>query len=162
MGDHTESVRVEYDPTVISYEALLQHFWEGHDPTEGTNYRQYMAAVFFHDEEQQQRAEASRNALAASVGEKVRTRILPVKAFTDAEDYHQKYHLRQHRELMSEFRRMYPRDADFKHSTAASRVNGYVGGFGSAAALASEIASYGLSEGAQNTLLSRVRRFPGG
>jgi len=161
MGDHTESVRIDFDPTVISYETLLKYFWEGHDPTESTNYRQYMSAVFYHDDEQRRLAEASRSALAAQMKDGIHSRILPVEAFHSAEDYHQKYYLRQHRELMGEFSRMYPRTEDFIKSTAAARVNGYIGGFGTMAQLEAEIASFALSERAQDGLMMRFRRFSG-
>lgn len=159
MGDHTESVRVDFDPAVISYETLLKHFWEGHDPTASSSYRQYMSAVFYHDDEQRRLAESSRSALAAGRSDEIRSRILPVKAFYSAEDYHQKYYLRQYRELMAEFARMYPRTEDFVNSTAAARINGYIGGFGTRSQLEAEIGSFALSERARKALMMRFKRF---
>ena len=161
MGDHTESVRIDFDPAVISYETLLKHFWEGHDPTDSTNYRQYMSAVFYHDDEQRRLAEASRSDLSVRMNVEIRSRILPVKAFYSAEDYHQKYYLRQDRELMGEFSRIYPRVEDFVNSTAAARLNGYSGGYGTLARLEAEIGSFALSEGAREALVRRFRRFSG-
>lgn len=161
MGDHTESVRIDFDPAVISYETLLRHFWEEHDPTASSSYRQYMSAVFYHDDEQRRLAEASRSALSARMNDEIRSRILPVKAFYSAEDYHQKYYLRQDRELMGEFSRIYPRVEDFVNSTAAARLNGYSGGYGTLARLEAEIGSFALSEEARKALLMRFRRFSG-
>ena len=95
------------------------------------------------------------------MNDEVRSRILPVKAFYSAEDYHQKYYLREDRELMGEFSRIYPRVEDFVNSTAAARLNGYSGGYGTLARLEAEIGSFALSEEARKALLMRFRRFSG-
>jgi len=50
LGDHTETVQIDYDPTQISFEELLDVFWDSHRPTQRAWSRQYMAAVFFHNE----------------------------------------------------------------------------------------------------------------
>jgi hypothetical protein len=69
------------------------------------------------------------------------------------EDYHQKYQLRQRRQLMAEFKAMYSRNIDFVNSTAAARVNGYVGGHGEPEEIADKIKSLGLSNAGQKRLL---------
>ena len=63
-------------------------------------------------------------------GRKLATRIEPLKRFTNAEDYHQKYYLRNDRILMADFRAMFAEDSAFRESTAAARVNGFVAGEG--------------------------------
>ena len=95
---HAEAVQVEFDPARVSYDALLQVFWQNHDPTTlnrqgpdvGTQYR---SAIFFHSPEQQAAAQASKEQLAASGVFKrpVVTEITPATAFHAAEDYHQQY-----------------------------------------------------------------------
>ena len=95
---HAEAVQVEYDPQEVSYEQLLQVFWENHDPTTvnrqgpdvGTQYR---SAVFYHTPEQKAAAEAAKQALAASgkYRREIVTEILPAATFWKAEDYHQQY-----------------------------------------------------------------------
>ncbi len=95
---HAEAVQVEYDPQEVSYERLLQVFWENHDPTTvdrqgpdaGTQYR---SAVFYHTPEQKAAAEAAKQALAAGgkYRREVVTEILPAAMFWKAEDYHQQY-----------------------------------------------------------------------
>jgi peptide-methionine (S)-S-oxide reductase len=73
--------------------------------------------------------------------------------FTRAEDYHQKYTLRQSRALMKEFQRMYPSSERFVDSTAAARINGYLAGHGGCEQLKAEIDDMGLSsEGTQRLL----------
>lgn len=95
---HAEAIQVEYDPSVVSYEELLDVFWAIHDPTQldrqgpdiGTQYR---SAIFYHNEEQQQQAEASKARLNESGRYKkpIVTKIEPVGLFWAAEDYHQDY-----------------------------------------------------------------------
>jgi peptide-methionine (S)-S-oxide reductase len=98
--NHNEVVRVVYDPDVISYEALLKIFWEGHDPTQGMRQgndvgTQYRSGIYWTTEAQRAAAEASRATFAerlrdAGYGE-ITTEILPAPAFYFAEDYHQQY-----------------------------------------------------------------------
>jgi peptide-methionine (S)-S-oxide reductase len=97
---HAESVRVVFDPAKISYGELLRVFWESHDPTQGMRQgndvgTQYRSAIFFHSQEQEAEAEASRAAYQkrlsdAGYGE-ITTQIVPAGEFYFAEDYHQQY-----------------------------------------------------------------------
>jgi methionine-S-sulfoxide reductase len=155
IGDHTETLQIEFDPTQISYEQLLDIFWKAHDPTSRTWSRQYMAAVFTHSEEQQRLAEATRDRRSRELGAKIHTGVQPLGEFTLAEDYHQKYYLRNDTELFREIRTMYPVDRDLVNSTAAARVNGYLGGFGMRRQLDAEIESLGLSLVGQKRLRER-------
>jgi methionine-S-sulfoxide reductase len=156
LGDHTETLQVDYDPSKISYEKLLELFWEEHDPTSRSWSRQYKAVVFYHDEEQKRSALASRDRLAAKKGKTIHTEVLPHGRFYAAEDYHQKYYLRGHRNIMRQFLQHYPQAVDLMNSTAAARVNGYLGGYGTSAALKADIDRLGLSEAAREELLERV------
>lgn len=117
-----------------------------------------MSAIFWHDAEQRRLAVASRDAGSRRLGREIYTEILPADAFHLAEDYHQKYMLRRSPELMADFAAMYPDAAGFVASTAAARVNGYLGGWGTAAALAAEIEGFGLSEKARRILERSVAR----
>ena len=56
LGDHTESIEVDYDPGIISYADLLKVFWRSHDPGSRSWSRQYIAAIFYHNEEQKKQA----------------------------------------------------------------------------------------------------------
>jgi peptide-methionine (S)-S-oxide reductase len=97
--EHAEVVQVEYDPSKVSYEDLLNLFWEIHDPTtlnrqgpdEGTQYR---SAIFSHNAEQQKLAKASKEMLQESGKYKrpIVTEIAPATDFWRAEDYHQQYY----------------------------------------------------------------------
>ena len=91
---HAEVVQVEYDPERISYEELLDVFWDSHDPSQlnrlgpdiGTQYR---SAIFAHGTAQQETAEASRAKL--SDADAVATEIVQAGDYWLAEDYHQQY-----------------------------------------------------------------------
>lgn len=96
---HYEAVQVTFNPGILSYEKLLDMFWRQIDPTDeggqffdrGTSYH---TAVFYHDEEQRQKAEASKRALTESgrFDKPIVTQILSASAFYPAEEYHQDYH----------------------------------------------------------------------
>jgi peptide-methionine (S)-S-oxide reductase len=168
LGDHTEAIQMEFDPEVVTYEELLGAFWSGHDPGGAVWSRQYMAAVFTHDGRQESLAVASRDRVAAERKKTVTTAVLPAGIFTPAEDYHQKYYLRQDGELMKEYLDLYRSPRDFVRSTAVARVNGYLGGYGAYDGLESRIGSLGLSlqgerrlrEHVQSTSLRRACPLP--
>jgi peptide-methionine (S)-S-oxide reductase len=93
---HAESVRVEYDPAVITYETILEIFWLIHDPT--TSNRQgpdigseYRSVIFYQSDDQLQRAEASRDAAQKLVDAPIVTEIIPLEHFYEAEPEHQNY-----------------------------------------------------------------------
>ena len=93
MGDHTETVQVDYDPQRITYAQLLDIFWKSHEPTRRSWSRQYMHVVFYHNEEQKEIAEKSKQELEKSgrYERPVVTEIVPAPLFYKAEEYHQKY-----------------------------------------------------------------------
>jgi methionine-S-sulfoxide reductase len=158
IGDHTETVQVDYDPERITYNALLDIFWQNHKPTGRSWSRQYMNAVFYHDDRQRQMAMDSKAAVEKKIGRSVKTEVVPLRSFTMAEDYHQKYMLKQRNDLKGEMSRFYPLHRDFVDSTAVAHLNGYVGGHGSKDQLAREIDSLGLSASGRKTLTDMVNR----
>ncbi|HXZ32768.1 MAG TPA: peptide-methionine (S)-S-oxide reductase MsrA [Terriglobales bacterium] len=95
---HAEAVEIEYDPARLSYEKLLDVFWENHDPTQfnrqgpdwGTQYR---SAIFYTNPEQEAAAKASKERLEKShrYNKPIVTQIVPASTFYEAEEYHQQY-----------------------------------------------------------------------
>jgi methionine-S-sulfoxide reductase len=153
LGDHSESIQVDYDPSVISYERLLAIFWEEHDPTSKSWSTQYKTAVFYHNEEQKRLAAENRERLSGKLGKSIQTDLQPLNRFYPAEEYHQKYYLRQEKQFLKELQRYYAQDADLMNSTAAARLNGYLGRNGSEAGLKAEIDGLGLSDGLRAELI---------
>jgi peptide-methionine (S)-S-oxide reductase len=95
---HAEAVEVTYNPTQLSYDKLLDVFWENHDPTQvnrqGPDFgTQYRTAIFFTTPEQEAAARASKTALEKShrFSKPIATQIVPAVTFYEAEDYHQQY-----------------------------------------------------------------------
>ncbi len=95
---HAEVVEVTFDPAQVSYDTLLNVFWENHDPTtlnrQGPDYgSQYRSAVFFHSPAQQAAAEASKEKWDKNGRFKrpIVTEIVPAQTFYRAEEYHQQY-----------------------------------------------------------------------
>jgi peptide-methionine (S)-S-oxide reductase len=97
---HNEVVRVVYDPAIISYDQLLQVFWEGHDPTQGMRQgndrgTQYRSGIYTYSDAQKQAAEASKAAFAPRLSDAgygmITTEIIDAPTFYFAEDYHQQY-----------------------------------------------------------------------
>jgi len=96
---HAEVAQIIYDPAVISYDELLEIFWQTHDPTtlnrqgndEGPQYR---SAVFFHNEEQKKKAEYYKEQLdkSGAFGKPIVTTIEAYKNYSEAENYHQNYY----------------------------------------------------------------------
>ncbi|WP_256297257.1 peptide-methionine (S)-S-oxide reductase MsrA [Haloarchaeobius salinus] len=127
LGDHTEVVQVEYDPEELSYEALLEAFWDCHTPA-ATGKRQYRSVVLTDDDEQAAAAERVRERVVARTHRAVETAIEPLDAFTLAEDYHQKYELRSTPVLGDEV--VDHLGDGLVDSTVAARLNGFVAGHG--------------------------------
>ncbi len=159
IGNYSETVQMDYDPTKISYDELLDSFWEGHNPTAMPFSRQYMSIIFYRNDEQKKLAEASKAREEAKLGKKVITEILPYSKFYLAEAYHQKYDLQYDQKLMADFNAMYPDFNDFVNSTAAARINGFITGYGTREQLQNEIDSFGLSDTGKARLLEFVKRL---
>lgn len=151
-------MRVRYDPSVIPYTQLLELFWSHHDPFSGAFSRQYRAVLFYHDEEQRRLGEDSLRGMEAGRGKAVMTAIEPAGPFYSAEEYHQKYYLQGDRGIFDEMRAIYPHFEDLVASTAAARVNGFLGGWGSDEEVRRVLPLLGLSDGACGKILKRAGR----
>ena len=95
---HAEVTRITFDPTIISYEELLEVLWTTHDPTTlnrqgadaGTQYR---SAIFYHSDEQKSKAEKSKKEVATTIWDSpIVTEIVAADTFYPAEEYHQDYY----------------------------------------------------------------------
>lgn len=155
IGDHTETVQVDFDTKKITYRQLLDIFWNSHIYTHQAGTLQYKNVIFYHNEDQRKQALASRDALEQTRGKTVQTDIAPLKIFTLAEDYHQKY-LLKHSALKNLLDKFYTRHADLVDSTAAARLNGYAGRNGTKAQLSRELQSLGVSEKGEKVLKKLV------
>jgi methionine-S-sulfoxide reductase len=98
---HREAIQVKFDPSVVTYDQLLDVFWRSIDPTQGNGQfadigPQYRPGIFYHSDEQQRLAEESKRRLAQSgkFPKPIVVEISPASAFYAAEEYHQKYYVK--------------------------------------------------------------------
>ena len=94
---HVEAIEVQFDPQKVSYDALLEKFWENVDPTDPTGQfcdkgSQYLAGIFYTNTDQKERAEKSIAAVETKLKMKISTFLRPAKTFYAAEEYHQSYY----------------------------------------------------------------------
>jgi len=155
LGDHTETVLLEFDADETNYSDLLDIFWANHDPTTICP-RQYMSAIFYHSDQQKTLAEKSmEEAQQKKFRKKITTLILPAGVFYDAENYHQKFLLRKHQWLLNALH--LNDDEELKRSPVAARINGYVGGYGNEAAFELERPRLNINQYVYDYVLAEIR-----
>jgi peptide-methionine (S)-S-oxide reductase len=93
---YAETVKIEFDDEKISYEKLLEKFWNNHDPTQLNRQgpdigSQYRSIIFYITKEQKEKAQNSKEELQKNTQNKIVTEIIPMKKFFSAEEYHQNY-----------------------------------------------------------------------
>jgi methionine-S-sulfoxide reductase len=151
IGDHVETVEVLYDPAIISYSKLLQHFWHHHNSRAKPIFRQYASAVFCVEKEQLKLAKAEREAWQTVGEEKILTAILPATEFYAASEKHQKYYLQQDPVLLKSL------PAKERLSTLlATKLNAVSGRAGSREDLEQALAEFGIDTESQGVLFSRA------
>lgn len=127
LVDHTETVKIVYNPDIISYTELLNIFWNAHNPKYRMK-RQYMSTVFYHDDVQKQEAMGIKKQFEDKRGQTLYTDMVQFENFYPAEEYHQKYYLQNTSKAYKELRPMYDSFDEFVSSTLVARVNGYIAG----------------------------------
>lgn len=153
MGDHTETIQIEFDPQVISYTDILREFWRNHYPNRD-NYkgRQYISLLHYHNDEQRQTMEAIRKEMEVELGEMIETEIAPFTQFTLAEERHQKYYLKRYPKAIDQLTALYPNNEMLVDSIFAARLNGFVKGFGTKDSMRKEINQWSIGEAEKASL----------
>ncbi|OWA51514.1 putative Peptide methionine sulfoxide reductase [Hypsibius exemplaris] len=142
LGDHTEAIQIEYDPTQTDYKTLLGVFWRQHDST--AKYKsQYKSAIYYENDEQKKLAEESKAEYQKELQRPIVTDIEKLGKFYDAENYHQKYHLREHVQFYDSLGLT---DPALVRSHVATRLHGYIYGYGTLADFEDESKKWSLSE----------------
>lgn len=161
LGDHTEVISVDYDPKRITYNQLLDLFWNNHEYGLTTRIkRQYMSLILAHSNEQKVIAEKSRTEEQTKrIPEVIITEIQDAGIFYPAEDYHQKYRLQSHKDLVKTLN-LTPELLLTSH--VAARLNGYLVGVGGLKQYENEAPSLGLSETQKEYVRHYVEKNEGG
>lgn len=159
IGDYIETIQLDYDPAAITYQELLKIFFISHSPDFDMRVRQYVSAIFYHNENQKLAALEAKELEQHRRGTKLYTLIMPYEKLYLAEAYHQKYYMQLVDIIKGDMRRHYPAFREFIDSTAAARINGYLKGLGSIDELMTEIDLLGLSEKSRKRLIEIVDSY---
>lgn len=161
LGDHTEVIAIDFDPTRISYEQLLDLFWNNHEyGLTKRMKRQYMSLILTHSAEQQEIANKSRKEEQVKrAPEVIITEIAEAREFYPAEDYHQKYRLQSHKDLVQTL----GLNAELlQTSHVAAKLNGYLVGVGGVKQFLAEADSLGLNDSQKEYVRHYVEENEGG
>jgi len=155
LGKHTESIQVDFNPKVVSYEELVDIFWNNHNPHSKSYSTQYANILFYHNKYQKRVAERTLQNLTGDSQKEVYAQIKKITKFYPAESYHQKYQLRQSMPFIEIMEGLYPNDENLRDSTAAARLNGFLAGHGTPEQVESLVGKLGLTEETKEMLLKR-------
>lgn len=160
MGDHTESLQVEFDSSIISYQEILSIFWSNHNSNrENYRGRQYISLLLYHNENQKETILQIKRELEERRGEEIQTEAAPFHRFNRAEDYHQKYYLKRYPNAMKQLETIFPSEQNLVNSTLAARLNGFVKGFGNLGSLKEEIKQWPIDETARQKQLELLKKM---
>lgn len=160
MGDHTETVEVDFDPNILGYEDILRRFWRNHYPNRD-NYkgRQYISLLRYHNPQQKEKIEKIKKEMEQEIGEAIETEIDSYTNFILAEDRHQKYYLKRYPKALDQLEPLYPDLNLLVDSTFAARLNGFVKGYGNRTDLKQEIAGWRIEEDYREMLIEQLMRM---
>ncbi|MFW5749816.1 MAG: peptide-methionine (R)-S-oxide reductase MsrB [Halanaerobium sp.] len=154
IGDHTETIEIDYDPEVISYRELLEIFFAGHNPYSQAYSRQYASLILYNNSEQEETARAVKEELEAESGREIKTEIKELDRFYLAEDYHQKFRLQQQVAFRDHYLDQMSMQ-EFINSPAVTKVSGYITGNGERDNIIQNIGELGLTTELQERLLEK-------
>lgn len=140
MGNHTECLQMDFDPTQISFDEIVRHFWSSHNSNRG-NYkgRQYLSIFLYHDDFQKEVLKKVKQEIPETNSPPIGTEMGPLAHFTLAEDRHQKYYLKRYSNATHKLRDYFFTEEAFNNATLVARLNSFVKGYGTLSALKEEI-----------------------
>ncbi|MBP1999067.1 peptide-methionine (S)-S-oxide reductase [Paenibacillus shirakamiensis] len=146
MGDHSESLEIDYDPEIISLKSLIHLFWNSHQPLNINDYkgRQYQSLLFYRDDYQQEVSSHVIHERLQQGHDEPATEVLPYEGFELAEERHQKYYLKRFPDALATMLELYPSLDRLTDSTLAARLNGLAKGFTNRERIIAEIEQWPL------------------
>ena len=160
MGDHTETVEIDFDLAILRYEDVLRHFWRNHYPNRDQyKGRQYLSLLRCRGDEQLEMAERVKKEMEAELGEHIETDIAAFTDFTLAEERHQKYYLKRYPKALEQLQLLFPEPALLVHSTFAARLNGFVKGFRTKDSLLEEMAGWQIEPESRELLINLFKKM---
>lgn len=158
IGDHSETIDITFDATLISYADLVHLFWENHEAAKDRFYkeRQYISILFYRNEEQYKVAKHIQAEIESAHGKELQTEFQAYNHFYLAEDRHQKYFLRRFKAACAQVQELFSGEEAFIRSTIAARLNGFVRERGKLPAIKQEITQWGLQPTQTDLLIKTI------
>lgn len=159
LGDHSETVEVEFDTAHLPLEEVLDVFWGNHHPTNINGYkgRQYQSLLFYRSEEQREIIERVKGQKEREKSERLETDVLPFDAFHPAEERHQKYYLKRHPDALEKLSSLYPTLNELESSTLAARLNGLAKGYTNRGRILRELDEWPITPEHRETLVRLLK-----
>ncbi|MDF2958357.1 MAG: peptide methionine sulfoxide reductase [Paenibacillus sp.] len=161
MGDHSETVEINFDPGIITFEEILDVFWNHHNPNNINDYkgRQYMSLVLYRDMLQKEAVQQVIQRRKEQGKGEPETEVSPYSGFYRAEDRHQKYYLKRYPDAIEKLRTLYPSEDDLVNSTLAARLNGLAKGYTNLERIKKEILQWPASPENQRMMIELIRQI---
>ncbi|MVP01285.1 peptide-methionine (S)-S-oxide reductase MsrA [Paenibacillus lutrae] len=161
MGDHSETVQIDFDPDEITFGEILEIFWSSHNPVNINDYkgRQYMSLLLYHDEGQHREIRHVIQKRAALGKGKPETEIAPYSRWYLAEERHQKYYLQRYPDAVDKLHVLYPSGNEWMNSALAARLNGLAKGYTNLERIIQEIQSGPFSHAHKETVIGLIRQI---
>lgn len=160
LGDHTETLQIDFYPKVLAYEEVLRHFWRNHYPNRDEyKGRQYISLLRYHNDEQKVSIDQVKREMEQELGEQIETDIAAFTQFTLAEERHQKYYLKRYPKALDQLQDLFPNAEALVNSTFSARLNGFVKGFVSRTELVHEINAWPIDNSARELMTERLMKM---
>lgn len=158
MGDHSETLQVDYDPARISFRQIIAAFWDNHKPGNINGYkgRQYQSLLFYADEEQEEDIKLVLREMQESGRALPDTEIVPFTQFHLAEERHQKYYLKRYPHAIETLMPLFASHEEFNDSTIAARLNGLAKGYTSMERIKGDIATWKMKPEERDRLIQLI------
>lgn len=161
MGDHTETVQLDFSSSIITFEEILEVFWNNHNPININNYkgRQYLSLLFYSDDKQKETIQhVLRRRKEQGRGEP-ETEIAPYSGFYLAEAKHQKYYLKRFPNAIEKLNEWFSSQEDLNNSTLAARLNGLAKGYTNLERILNEIGRWPVGSEHRKLLVDLVKQI---
>ncbi|GAE37165.1 peptide methionine sulfoxide reductase MsrA [Halalkalibacter akibai JCM 9157] len=158
MGDHTETIEIDFDPDVIQVSELLTIFWGNHNSLRKEVYRgrQYLSLFLYRTEAQRKMALQLKENLEDKLNGVIQTEVSPFTHFYVAEDKHQKYYLKRFPKAYEDLLHLFESHQQFVNSTLVARLNGFVREFGTLQTIRTELEHWKLDEREYQVILKII------
>ncbi|MFO8069636.1 MAG: peptide-methionine (S)-S-oxide reductase [Alkalibacterium sp.] len=161
IGDHTETIQIDFDASLLSYEDILRIYWNSHDAVKDRKFkgRQYLSLLIVHSLNQQETADLIKNEWEKRNGKSIGTEIQYDRPFYPAENRHHKYFLKRFPKAMESILPLFFDHKNFTDSTIAARLNGFVRENGRLTDIKDEISDWQLTDEEEHVLRSMLQKI---